>query len=374
ILYLIALISYIYKMTGEAKYSALIPICVTIFLFLSGFVSNYIYLNYGELLTMRISQIFKTIIMVSIIITMSSKFNLLLLLLFVCVNSFLDGLINPIKNSLIPIIEKPKNIILANAKMNVMNNTIQVTAWAVGGILIAVLGNHNVVLLTILTYITSIFFILKIKVNKINNNDNTNDTNIFSEFIGMINFNKKNIHSMYINVITIVESFAHSAWISAILLVFVKEFLNSDIYIFGLINSAFFAGIILGGLVTSKFSSYMEAHYRSILILGSFICSFLNLIFGFSIWIHIILMISFFYGMIDQTKSITMHSIIQLNLEEKSIIKVYTLNNMVYALGFCTGTLFISYISDAINVNTTYLIASISYILSGFISIFYVKN
>ncbi|MCS4485749.1 MFS transporter [Staphylococcus americanisciuri] len=369
-LYIVALIAYVYKVTGEARYSALIPICVTIFLFLSGFVSSYVYSKYSELNTLRIAQVTKTIAMILITVCVYANINIAILFAFICANSFLDGLINPVKNSLIPIIEDVQNIMIANSKMNVMANTVQVISWAIGGALLSLVGHYNVILITILTYIVSVYFISKIDIDKRPTNNNFN---ILEEFVDMIRFNRGNISSRYINMVTMVESFAHSAWISAILLVFVKIVLKSEDYIFGLVNSFYFIGIIGGGIITSKYNEWILKKARNILILGSIICALLNVMFGFSTWIFCIFFISLFYGLVDQIKTITAHSIVQLNLEEKSIIKVYTLNNMIYSMSFCLGTLFISYIVDTVNVNSAYVIASISYVMSACVSFWYTK-
>ncbi|AVQ33802.1 MFS transporter [Staphylococcus muscae] len=371
IIYIVALIAYVYHLTGEARYSALIPICVTTFLFLSGLVANYWYIKFNELQVMRFSQMLKTFMMINVLCVISLNISIIVLFLCICINSFLDGLINPVKNAMIPMIEDKSNIVLANSKINVMNNTIQVVSWALGGILIASIGYQHVVLITIVTYALSVYFIFKIKINTI---PDRVSNSLFQSFSEMIRFNRKNIHSIYLNTTTMVESFAHSAWISAILLVFVKEFLQRETYIFGMINSVFFAGIIFAGLIVSKYSRTIEEKTKIILIFGAIICAVLNMLFGMNKWIVIVLLISFAYGFFDQLRAITMHSTIQVNLEEVHIVKVYTLNNMVYSVGFCIGTLCISHIADEINVTTVYFVAGFAYLLSALVSLVYTKR
>ncbi|UXR73749.1 MFS transporter [Staphylococcus sp. IVB6238] len=371
IIYIVALIAYVYQLTGEARYASLIPICVTTFLFLSGLIANYWYIKFNELNVMRVSQLLKTLVMTGILFIVAFNMNMMLLFLCICINSFLDGLINPVKNAMIPMIEDKQHIVLANSKMNVMYNTIQVISWALGGILIASIGYRNVVLVTILTYVLSVYFISKINIHKIP--DRVAD-NPFKAFSDMIHFNRSNRHSIYLNATTIVESLAHSAWISVILLVFVRVVLKREEYMFGMINSVFFAGIILAGLIVSKYSNVIEEKAKVILIYGAMVCAVLNVLFGVNNWVPIVLLISFVYGFFDQLRAIIMHSTIQVNLEEVHIVKVYTLNNMVYSVGFCIGTLFISYIADKIGVTTVYFVAGFAYVVSAFISMYYMKG
>lgn len=74
-------------------------------------------------------------------------------------NSLFDDFTNPIKNSMIPLLEDDTNITIANAKMNTMSNIVQVGSWSLGGILLSLIGNINLVILTIFCYIISVIFI-----------------------------------------------------------------------------------------------------------------------------------------------------------------------------------------------------------------------
>ncbi|MFC1451521.1 MFS transporter, partial [Bacillus cereus] len=83
---------------------------------------------------------------------------------FIFMNSLFDGFTNPIKNSMIPLLEDNTNITIANAKMNTMSNIVQVGSWSLGGILLSLIGNINLVILTIFCYIISVVFIYLINV------------------------------------------------------------------------------------------------------------------------------------------------------------------------------------------------------------------
>lgn len=372
IIYVIALIAYVYKTTEDVRISTLIPIIITFFLFLSGLVSTYAYNRWGDLNILFSSQTAKTILMSMIAITIYSKMNILVLFIFIALNSLLDGLINPVKNSLIPRIETESKIMYANSKMNIMNNIIQVSSWGLGGILMTIVGYHMVIIITIVLYITSLIFIRNISLD--GSNDSHQSIGIVKEFTLMLKFNLKNKNSMYLNTTTLIESFAHSAWIAAILLVFVKEFLNEKEFMFGLINSVFFGGIILAGYFITKYSDYIERRTKWVLIGFGLINAILNLTFSISSWLIFVFGISFLYGFSDQIRAITIHSTIQKRLQSDTIIKVYTLNNMVYSLGFCIGTFAISFVVDKFNVNMAYIVAGLAYIVSSILSLNYIKS
>ncbi|RIM67004.1 MFS transporter, partial [Staphylococcus arlettae] len=140
ILYIVGLISYIYMVTQSATSSALIPVIITIGIFISGFISPYIYQFVTKKNVLIIFQSSKTIIMLLIVLLILNSNQILSIYILIFLNSFFDGFTNPVKNSMIPLIEKENMIAPSNAKMNTMNNTIQVGGWAIGGILLAYIG------------------------------------------------------------------------------------------------------------------------------------------------------------------------------------------------------------------------------------------
>ncbi|MEL3712423.1 MFS transporter [Staphylococcus borealis] len=256
ILYIVGLISYIYTITRSATSSALVPIIITIGMFISGFISPYIYQFLTKKNVLVIFQFSKTIIMLVIILTILHSNQILLIYILIFLNSFFDGFTNPVKNSMIPLIEKETMIAPSNAKMNTMNNTIQVGGWAIGGILLASIGYINIIFFTIFLYILSFIFILKLsEINELKEEKKS----MIASFNSMLKKNISNKLSLFFNISTFIESFAHSVWIAAILLVYIQSFLNLNVIWFGFINSLFFGGMIFSGiLVNFKYDIFQK--------------------------------------------------------------------------------------------------------------------
>ena len=238
IIYIVGLITYIYMNTGKATASAALPVIITMAMFLSGFLSPYIYQFISKKQILLIFQFLKIVIMTCILMYIFfDNHSLVVLYALVFLNSLFDGFTNPIKGSMLPLIEGPDTITSANAKMGTVNNIIQVGAWALGGILVAVLGNLNLMILTLTLYVFSVLFILKLENIVANTHEKHTPTHAFKH---MLKANKDSKWSLFINGTTILESLAHSVWIAAILLVYIKDFLHVDTFWFGLINATFF--------------------------------------------------------------------------------------------------------------------------------------
>lgn len=371
ILYIVGLISYIYMVTQSATSSALIPVIITIGIFISGFISPYIYQFVTKKNVLIIFQSSKTIIMLLIVLLILNSNQILSIYILIFLNSFFDGFTNPVKNSMIPLIEKENMIAPSNAKMNTMNNTIQVGGWAIGGILLAYIGYMNVIIFTICLYIISVIFILKLtKIKEIEEERNS----MLNSFKKMIKINISNKLSLFFNLSTFIESFAHSVWIAAILLVYIQSFLNLNVVWFGFINSLFFSGMIISGILVNFKYDIFERKSSFIIIFLPIIISLLNASFSMHKFIIIALICSFLYGLLDETRTIILNSKLQKDLKSENITQTYIFNNMVYSFSFSLSTLIISHIIDHSSVIYAFIIAGLSYLLVCLLGISFKKN
>lgn len=371
ILYIVGLISYVYTVTKSATSSALIPVIITIGIFISGFISPYIYQFLTKKNVLVIFQSSKTIIMLLIILLILHSNQTLSIYILIFLNSFFDGFTNPVKNSMIPLIEKENMIAPSNAKMNTMNNTIQVGGWAIGGILLASIGYINIIFFTISLYIISLIFILKLTgISEKKEEKNS----ILNSFKNMIKTNLSNKLSLFFNLSTFVESFAHSVWIAAILLVYIQSFLNLNVIWFGFINSLFFSGMIISGILVNFKYDIFERKSSFIIIYLPIIISILNASFAIHKLIIIALICSFLYGFFNEIRTIILNSKLQKDLKSEDITQTYILNNMVYSFSFALSTLIISYIVDHSSVIYAFIIGGLSYSLVWLLGIFFKKT
>lgn len=370
ILYIVGLISYIYTITRSATSSALVPIIITIGMFISGFISPYIYQFLTKKNVLVIFQFSKIIIMLVIILTILHSNQILLIYILIFLNSFFDGFTNPVKNSMIPLIEKETMIAPSNAKMNTMNNTIQVGGWAIGGILLASIGYINIIFFTIFLYILSFLFILKLsEINELKEEKKS----MIASFNSMLKKNISNKLSLFFNISTFIESFAHSVWIAAILLVYIQSFLNLNVIWFGFINSLFFGGMIFSGILVNFKYDIFQKKSSFIIISLPIIISILNASFAMHKLIIIALICSFLYGFFDETRTIILNSKLQNDLSSEDITQTYILSNMVYSFSFALSTLIISYIVDHSSVIYAFIIGGLSYLFVWILGMFFKK-
>lgn len=145
VFYMVGLIAIIYELTGSVTYMAFVPFFITTSRFLSGLVAPLIIERVKLKPLLAYSQSGKTvaIIILTGYIEFFSSFNTsFLIFLFVIAISFLDGWANPARNALIPILVEQDDLVKANSFLAILDQTIRLGGWAVGGMLVAIMGEQ----------------------------------------------------------------------------------------------------------------------------------------------------------------------------------------------------------------------------------------
>lgn len=374
VLTVVGLISVVYSMTSKTTAASMIPIIFTSGLFVSSFISNYIYQYFTQKQVLWIFQGLKLVslsIIASLLIFEESPIFIFILLF---INALFDGFTNPIKNAMIPFIEKKKYITSANALMNMMSSIVQLSTWALGGFLMSLIGAKYLFLFALVLEILSYFFIIQLSERHIYNNEKEN---ILNSFKTVLRHNYSNKLSLYLNLSTIFESVATSIWVAAIILTYTRTFLHVDDFWFGLINAAFFSGTIIAGLwINGKDQFFTKISYPVIIYIP-LILAFINVSFILHKSVLLALLISLLMGIFEDSRYISLNSVVQREVPKETLTSTYILNNLLSSIFFSFGTLGISLVVDNQGVMWAYVISGVAYVLTFILGLYFktaIKN
>ena len=374
VLIVVGLISVVYSITSKTTAASMIPIIFTSGLFVSSFISNYIYQYFTQKQVLWIFQGLKLVslsIIASLLIFEESPIFIFILLF---INALFDGFTNPIKNAMIPFIEKKEYITSANALMNMMSSIVQLSTWTLGGFLMSLIGAKYLFLFALVLEILSYFFIIQLSELHIYNNEKENILNSFKTVLRHNYFNKL---SLYLNLSTIFESVATSIWVAAIILTYTRTFLHVDDFWFGLINAAFFSGTIIAGLwINGKDQFFTKISYPVIIYIP-LILAFINVSFILHKSVLLALLISLLMGIFEDSRYISLNSVVQREVPKEILTSTYILNNLLSSVFFSLGTLGISLVVDHQGVMWAYVISGVAYVLTFILGLYFkiaIKN
>ena len=374
VLTVVGLISVVYSITSKTTAASMIPIIFTSGLFVSSFISNYIYQYFTQKQVLWIFQGLKLVslsIIASLLIFEESPIFIFILLF---INALFDGFTNPIKNAMIPFIEKKEYITSANALMNMMSSIVQLSTWALGGFLMSLIGAKYLFLFALVLEILSYFFIIQLSERHIYNNEKEN---ILNSFKTVLRHNYSNKLSLYLNLSIIFESVATSIWVAAIILTYTRTFLHVDNFWFGLINAAFFSGTIIAGLWMNDKDQFFTKISYPIIIYIPLILALINASFILHKSVLLALLISLLMGIFEDSRYISLNSVVQREVPKEALTSTYILNNLLSSIFFSLGTLGISLVVDNQGVMWAYVISGVAYVLIFILGLYFkiaIKN
>ncbi|MDS0979844.1 MFS transporter [Staphylococcus hominis] len=374
VLTVVGLISVVYSMTSKTSAASMIPIIFTSGLFVSSFISNYIYQYFTQKQVLWIFQGLKLVSLSIIASLLMFERSPIFIFILLFINALFDGFTNPIKNAMIPFIEKKEYITSANALMNMMSSMVQLSTWALGGFLMSLIGAKYLFLFALVLEILSYFFIIQLSERHIYNNEKEN---ILNSFKTVLRHNYSNKLSLYLNLSIIFESVATSIWVAAIILTYTRTFLHVDDFWFGLINAAFFSGTIIAGLWMNDKDQFFTKISYPIIIYIPLILALINASFILHKSVLLALLISLLMGIFEDSRYISLNSVVQREVLKEALTSTYILNNLLSSIFFSLGTLGISLVVDNQGVMWAYVISSVAYVLTFVLGLYFktaIKN
>ncbi|AOH55194.1 hypothetical protein ABE28_012615 [Peribacillus muralis] len=358
IFYVVGLISLIYAMTGSAFYLSLLPFTTTIFRFISSLLAPLVIDRFPLKRILVQSQCGKTILLMILGFSLHfSDGSALVVLCFIASISLLDGVAAPVSAALVPQLVPPKERMKANGFLNVLTQTIFVAGWPIGSVLLINTNSQFIIWFTVFLFAVSTGFAMKIKVQDEMTTINTHPSSWDSVTSGWLTIRQLPTIRTLISL-DFITSLASSVWVAAVIYVYVEQNLQLGEEWWGYINTSYFVGMIISGLIVIRFSRFIEKHTRSFIIIGLLLNSLLILFFGSTTMPALALLFACLYGLPEQIREVIYTKLFQDYASEKTLAKIYAVWGAVINLTFAGSVLLLGYITETFSVRTTFQFSS----------------
>lgn len=360
VFYIVGIISVLYTLTESPFALALVPFINMFGRFISGMISPWL-LNRFPLKTLLVySQVCKTALLVvlSIMLIFETTSGLFIILMFVGSIAFLDGWAAPASHAMLPRLVPKEQLVKANSFFSIVSETVNLGGWALGGVAVALTSGQFVIFGTVGLYIIATLMMFGI-YDPTPFRKKEMEGKRSSELTEGWQIIWRNPLFRSLHVIIIFEAIANVVWIASILYIFVSEVLGQTEAWWGYINTAFFLGMIIGGVICSRFVRGIEDNLQRLLILFSFGISVVTLLFGVTSipWIAILLVIG--NGIVQQLKGIVSETMLQKSATTEELPKIYAVQSALISLLFGISSLSFGAIAELWDVRITFILAAI---------------
>ncbi|MBO1000245.1 MFS transporter [Bacillus sp. SD075] len=358
IFYVVGLISLLYTMTGSAFYLSLLPFTTTIFRFISSLLAPLVIDRFPLKRILVQSQWWKTILLVCLGIYMIS-FNhgfSVAVIFFIAMISLLDGVAAPVSAALVPQLVPIKERMKANGFLNVITQTIFVAGWPLGSALLISTNSSFIIWLTVMLFGVSTIYTVRIQVTE-QTTDSVAPSNWDSIKSGWIAIRQIPTIRTLISI-DFITTLASSVWVAAVIYIYVEQNLQLSEEWWGYINTSYFVGMIISGLIVFRFAKLLEKYIGFFITFGLFLSSLLILLFGTTSIPALALLLACLYGLPEQIREVIYTKLFQDHASEKTLAKIHSVWGAVINLTFAGSVLLLGYITETYSVKTTFQFSS----------------
>ena len=358
IFYIVGLISLVYNMTGSAVYMTAVPLVITFSRFISSMAAPLL-LNRTRMRSLiAYSQMGKTFFLcVFLLLMVLGTENVWIYLSCASIISFLDGWALPARNAYVPFLVKREELMGANGFLSTVDQTIQFSSWALGGILLAVLNATNLFIVVILLFLASTFFMLKLPVIP---SSTLEVRKVWWQELGegwsQVKSRKGLVPVFWIYGL---ESISGTVWIAAVLYLYVDLLLQRGEEWWGFINSSFFVGLVLASYLIFKLHGIFSKHRHKWLPFCMIVTSGVTLVFAWNKIAVMALILSFVFGLFDQIKNVVLQTYLQESAPPEELGKIYAAQGALTTLLFGLSSVGVGLLLEVMSVSMVFTLSAL---------------
>ncbi|MGD7022815.1 MFS transporter [Rossellomorea vietnamensis] len=366
VLFIVAVIAAVFNITESALMMSIIPVVITFSRFISSVIAPLILDRFHLKNLLFYSQCFKTALLVVLSLLLFLKTgNLLAVFLLVCCVAFLDGWALPARNAFVPSIVRREDLMGANGFLSTVDQAVQFSAWAFGGILVAFAGVEWTLVLTSFLFLASSLMMFSLPLNSagipMKQEKELSFAAKMAEGWGDIwrSSRLRNIFFIYA-----IESAATVVWIAAILYIYVDQQLGRGEEWWGFINGAFFIGLIAAGVLLLKTHRFFSGDIYRWLPVALLFTSMATLFFGLTSIALLSLIFSVVFGFFDGMKVILLQTAVQHSVSPERLGKVFAAQGAVTTLIFGLFSLGAGFFTEQFGIESVFIVSAILLLLA----------
>ena len=339
----VIVIANVFILSGSVISTSLVPILIGLSSFLASFLVPLVTKRLALNRVLFLTQLGKTILLAILVFLLKYSENISIPFLYAIVTliSILDGFAAPVSYAIVP--RYARDLAKANAAISMSGESVQLVGWGLGGFLFASLG-MNLSLLIVLALFT-ISTILMFGLPLVEKEELSSETSLETLTKGWILVVKESRLGFIVQA-NLLEILANAIWVSSVLLVFVTEILHQSESYWGYVNTAYSLGIILGGAIIFRLAEKVVTYKYQTMTFSLLSTALVTLLIVLFPNPPAFLFLSLVIGFLSQIKEVPESVLLQESVDEKELVNVYSVIEVVSTLAFSASVFLMSSITE----------------------------
>ena len=294
--------------------------------------------------------------------------NIVVLFIFIFFISLCSGWSAPLLYGILPRLTPKEKLVKVNSIFSFSTQIVQAVAYSFTSIVVLLIGATSTLMinniLMIFGCIALHFSLRSIHTERIADSPSSKSTVLLEGW--KLLFQNPSLRT--VTYMDLIETFAGTIWIGAITMAYVTTILHKGEEWWGYINTSYYVGTLIGGLLAWKMSSYIQNNLIRSMSIGSLIFSILTFLYGMTSSGFIALFLCVLMGPCYQIRDISQTTVLQSSVAPALLSKMYTAHGALLSTASGLSMLSIGIITDMFGVRTIYIIASILILCSACLS------
>lgn len=369
IVYVMIITTHIYITTKSATITALFPLLQVITNLIAN-ISAPLIMNWLPSYTLLYTlQWLKTALLLLLMILFPVlSTNILALLTFIFFISLCSGWSAPLLYSILPHLTPKEKLVKVNSIFSFSTQIAQATAYSFTSIIVLLIGATSTLMinniLMIFGCIALHFSLRSIHTERVTEPSSSKSTALLEGW--KLLFHHPSLRT--VTLMDLIETFAGTIWIGAITMAYVTTVLHKGEEWWGYINTSYYVGTLIGGLIAWRMSSYIQNNLIRSMALGSLMFSILTFLYGVTSNAFISLFLCILMGPCYQIRDISQTTVLQSSVSPSLLSKMYTAHGALLSTASGLSMLSVGIITDFFGVRTIYIIASFLILCSACLS------
>ncbi|PFJ07692.1 MFS transporter [Bacillus cereus] len=369
IVYVMIITTHIYITTKSATITALFPLLQVITNLIAN-ISAPLIMNWLPSYTLLYTlQWLKTALLLLLMILFPVlSTNILALLTFIFFISLCSGWSAPLLYSILPRLTPKEKLVKVNSIFSFSTQIAQATAYSFTSIIVLLIGATSTLMinniLMIFGCIALHFSLRSIHTERVTELSSSKSNALLEGW--KLLFQHPSLRT--VTLMDLIETFAGTIWIGAITMAYVTTVLHKGEEWWGYINTSYYVGTLIGGLIAWRMSSYIQNNLIRSMALGSLMFSILTFLYGVTSNAFIALFLCILMGPCYQIRDISQTTVLQSSVSPSLLSKMYTAHGALLSTASGLSILSVGIITDTFGVRTIYIIASFLILCSACLS------
>lgn len=375
VVYIMILTTHIYITTKSATITAFFPLLRVITSFIASTSAPLLmnrFPSYSLLITL---QGIKTslLILLTVLFPLLSS-NIVALLAFIILISLCEGWSSPLLYAVIPRLTPQENLVKVNSVFSFSTQIVQATAYSFTSVVVLLIGATPTLMINNVLMIfgcTTLYVSLHTIQSEQTIEKSSSKSATLIEGWKLL-FQHPSLRT--VTYMDLIETFAGTIWIGGITMAYVTTALHKGEEWWGYINTSYYIGTLIGGLLAWRISTYIQNNLIRSMALGSLLFSVLTFLYGITSNGFIALFLCVLMGPSYQIRDISQTTALQSSVPPPLLSKVYTAHGTLTSAVSGISMLSVGIITDMFGVRTIYIIAAFLILCSACLSFILLKH